>query len=188
MRFLFLGPKPDTILTEHVQEVIDLFGLIKLRFTKHLTYFVFVLQFTTNNDEKGASMLKKLTESIVQTFIQELQQDKIFVESVTNKKYTIKGFKFNDNDLSVLKQTEFKLYITSNNDSLVETYAIRFDLFKHKNIASVAELYKLAKEKLNEPNYKDKIIKAREQMIKKVNSVTVPTWNPAWGVAVMQRH
>ena len=115
-------------------------------------------------------MFKKLNESIVQNFIQELQQDKIFVESAKNKKYTIRGFKFNDNGLTVLNQTEFKLYITSSNNSLVETYAIRFDLFKHRNIASVAELYKLAKEKLNEPNYKDKIIKAKEDIIRKRNS------------------
>lgn len=115
-------------------------------------------------------MFKKLNESIVQNFIQELQQDKIFVESAKNKKYTIRGFKFRDNGLTVLNQTEFKLYITSSNNSLVETYAIRFDLFKHRNIASVAELYKLAKEKLNEPNYKDKIIKAKEDIIRKRNS------------------
>jgi len=118
-------------------------------------------------------MFKELNESIVQDFIQELQQDKIFVEQTTNKKYTIRGFKFHDNGISVLKQTQFKLYITSNNNSLVENYAIKFDLFKHKKLTSVAELYKLAKEKLNEPNYKDKIIKAKEQMTKKVNSCQV---------------
>ena len=130
-------------------------------------------------------MFKKLNESIVQKFIQDLKQDKIFVELAQGKKYTIKGFKFHDNCLSILKQTAFKLYVNSDKNNFSETYAIKFDGIKHKKIASVTELYRIAKEKLDEPNYKDKIKKTKEQMVKELNSVEKSDWNPSWGVVVL---
>jgi len=125
--------------------------------------------------------LKKINESIVQDIICELKQDKVFVEWAKNNK-DIKGFKFNDVDFAILKQTHFTVY--------PDNYTIKFDWFKHRNLAGVKELYEIAKAKLDEPDYNDKMNKYKEELKKVLDR----RWNkdedapmPAWGVPSLGR-
>ncbi len=104
--------------------------------------------------------LKKLKESKVKNFIYELKQDKVFVEWAKNSN-AIKGFKFNDIDIAVVKETQFVVYPG------VDKCAIKFELFKHKNVAGAAELYEIARAKLYDHDYQDKM-KKREEEISKV--------------------
>lgn len=113
-------------------------------------------------------LLKKFNESIVQDFIYDLNQDKIFVEWGKNKEY-IRAFEFRDNSFTILNQTRFKLYTTKDKNSFEIKYIIKFDLFKHRHLDNVAELYAIAQEKLKDPNYKDKIDKDRQDKIDRLN-------------------
>ena len=105
-------------------------------------------------------LLKKSKESLIQNFIYDLKQDKVFVEWA---KYSnaIKGFKFNDIDIAVVKETQFVVYPE------IDKYAIKFGLFKHKNVAGAAELYEIARAKLYDHDYQDKM-KKREEEISRV--------------------
>ena len=113
-------------------------------------------------------MFKKLNESIVQNFIQDLNKDKIFVELAGNQK-DIKGFKWHSNNLTVLKQTQFTLYTTYDTKTNKPAYSIKYDLFKHKNIESLPELYRIAQEKMKSQGYKDKIEQYKTEIIKEIS-------------------
>lgn len=110
-------------------------------------------------------LFKTVHESIVQDFIKDLKEDNIFVELAKNNK-DVKGFKWNDNGLCVLKQKQFTLYVIYDTKINKQVYSIRYDLFKHKNLESLPELYLIAQEKLKTPDYKDKIDQRANKMKK----------------------